>query len=252
MKRLLFIGLALCLFVQLNGQDRKSIAQKEPSKDLPGMNQSIHTAIENLPLYTQNLNGQPQEHDVNSIILDIEKNIDSMHKNRKYSDVLLMKQFDPLRHFFLTTTNKTSVASSFLYSGAPYRFCFYNDTALALHIWALKDGETYNLGKMTDGRVIKAAFTSCLLPALKAVDEFKANEIKYIGFSIYYGCKDSREGAANLPAVPYCLTLVASTADLQQYGSGLITIKGMLANAELYISNPDTPNDVRKIQINME
>ena len=105
---------------------------------------------------------------------------------------------------------------------------------------------------MTENRVIKVAFTNCLLPALKALDEFKANEIKYVGLSIYYGCKDTREGAANLPVVPYCLTFVARMEDIQQYGAGLITIKGLLANAEVYINTGDSQNDFRRIQINME
>ncbi len=248
MKQFLLVVFCVCLLFRLNAQDKKGA----PKNDLPGMNKCIQTAVENLPLYIRNLSSHSEEHDVNSIILDIEKYIDSMPKTKKYSDILLMKQFDPLRHFFLTTTNKTTVASSFLYTGTPYQFCFYNDTALALHIKALKDGDVYNLSKMKEGRIIKVALQNCLLPSLKALDEFKASEIKYVGFSIYYGCKDTREGAPNLPAVPYCITLVARLSDIQQYADGLITAKGLLANGEVYISNEAPLTDFRRIQIELE
>jgi len=205
-----------------------------------------------VPLYIQNINNNALEHDVNSIILDIEKYIDSMPKTRSYSDVLLMKEFNPLRHFFLTTTNKTAVATSFLYADKPYQFCLYNDTAKALYTYAVNDGETYNLNKMTEKKAVKSALENCLLPSLKAFDEFKDNEIKYAGLSVYYGCKDTREGAPKEPLAPYCLTLIARLTDVQQYAAGLITDKGLMANAEVYICGPDDSSMVRKIQINLE
>ena len=248
MKIFLSVMLAMWVFTVVNAQDRKVL----PKNDLPEIKKSIRTAVENLPLYIQNLNDHSKEHDVNTIILDIERYIDSMSKTKKYSDVLLMKHFDALRHFFLTTTNKTTIASSFLYTDAPYQFCMYNDTALALHIWALKDGEAYNLSKMTEKRVIKVAFENCLLPSLKALDEFKSGEIKYVAFSIYYGCKDTREGAPALAVIPYCLTFVARLADIQQFEGGLITAKGLLANAELYISLDDPAGEFRKIQVDAD
>jgi hypothetical protein len=248
MKQLLLIFTALFLLVQAHAQEKKAPAKT----DLPDIKKAIRSTIENLPLYTRNLNTHSEEHDVNSIILDIEKYIDSMPKTHKYSDVLLMKQFDALRHFFLTTTNKTTVAASFIYPDVPYRFCLYNDTALSLHIGALRDGYLYNLGIMTENRAIKKALQDCLLPSLQAFDEFEAGEIKYIGLSVYFGCKDTREGAANVPAVPYCLTLVARLADIQQYVAGLITAKGLLTNAELYISNDGTPGEFRSIQVALE
>ena len=228
----------------LHAQDRKTVSRN----DLPDMKKSIHTAVENLPLYTQNLADHAKEHDVNSIILDIEKYIDSMPRTKKYSDVLLMKNFDALRHFFLTTTNKTTVATSFLYDGAPYRFCRYDDSAVALHIAALRCGDVYNLGKMTDNRVIKTVFENCILPALKALDEFRIGELKYVALSVYYGCKDTREGA---PAgiTPYCLTFVDRLPDIQQYESGLITAKVLMASADLYLSTDVAGGEYRKIQV---
>jgi hypothetical protein len=39
--------------------------------------------------------------------------------------------------------------------------------------------------------------------------------------------------------VPYCLTLVARLSDIQQYAAGLITDKGLLANAEVSLVGGD-------------
>lgn len=250
MKKFFVFVLCTALFGTLHAQDKKATAAKESRKnDLPPIMQSVTSARESLPLFAANMSDHSQEHDVNSIILDIEKYIDSMPKNRTHSDQLLMKQFNPLRHFFLTTTNKTSVATSFLYSGTPYSFCMYNDTALALYIGAIKDGESYDLSKKTETLVTKLALQNCLLPSLKALDELKETDIKYIGLSIYYGCKDTREGAPNIPATSYCLTLIARLADVQQYIAGIITSKGLLGASELYLSGAD---EQRKVQVNIE
>ncbi len=247
MKKLILFLFIITVVAQVRAQDKKVL----PKNDLPEMKQSIHVAVADLPLYTQNFD-HLKEHDVNSIINDIESHlryIDSFPKTKKYSDVLLIKYFAPLRHFFLTTTNTTSLASSFLYTDAPYRFCMYNDTALMLHISALRDGDIYNLAKVTEQRSVKSALESCLLPSLKATDEFKTTDIKYIGLSVYYGCKDTREGAPPTGTVPYCLTYVMRLADLQQYDDGLITLKGLMATGEVYISN-ESGTDFTRIQMN--
>ena len=150
-----------------------------------------------------------------------------------------------MRHFFLTTSNRTSVAAEFLYRVAPFNFCRYKDTALALNIWAVKDGEPYNLSKMTDKRIARLALTNCLLPSLAALDEFKDNDIKYIALSVYYGAKDSREGAPHSNTAPYCLTLVARLSDIQQYTDGLITDKGLLAVADIYLADEESERQVK-------
>ncbi len=253
MNRLLLVAMFMLACSQANAQERKPLAKKEPPKnDLVDIKKCITEGQGSVELFTRNYKDNSLEHDVNSIILDIEKYIDSMHGVRLYSDQVLMKQFNPLRHFFLTTTNKTSVATSFLYSVNPYRFCMYNDTATALYISAVKDGDAYNLGKTTEKRITKFALENCLLPSLKALDEFKDNDIKYVGLSIYYGCKDAREGAPPVAITPYCLTLVARLADIQQYNAGIITAKGLLANAELYLSDADTGSDLRRVRIDVE
>ncbi len=254
MKGILLLLSGLCLIVQLNAQEKKAQPVRTPLKtDLTDLNASIRMAQADLSLCTKNsVSPHSQEHDVNSIILDIEKYIASMPKTGRAGDQYLAKLFNPMRHFFLTTTNKTTVATSFLYSGTPYRFCNHNDTAAALHFYAIKDGNTYNLGKMTEKKATRSSFENCLMPALKALDEFKEGEIKYIGLSVYYGCKDSREGAPTTQIVPYCLTLVARVADLQQYGAGLITAKGLVANAEIYLSDEEYANELRRVSLNLE
>ncbi len=207
---------------------------------LPNLQTCVHIAQQNLLLFTE---GQPN--DVNSIIKDIEQYIDSMPKNKTTADQLLAKHFAPMRHFFLTTSNRTSVAAEFLYRVAPFNFCRYKDTALALNIWAVKDGEPYNLSKMTDKRIARLALTNCLLPSLAALDEFKDNDIKYIALSVYYGAKDSREGAPHSNTAPYCLTLVARLSDIQQYTDGLITDKGLLAVADIYLADEESERQVK-------
>jgi len=225
MKKFIVMACYVLLFTAAQAQEKKRAAE---GGMLPNLQSCVHTAQQNLQLYLQ---GQPN--DVNSIVKEIEVAIDST-KTRTYSDGLRSKYFAPLRHFFLTTTNKTSVAAEFLYTGAPYAFCWYNDTALTLYIGAVKDGEQYNLNKTTEKRVAQLAMTNCLLPSLAALDEFKGTDIKYVALSVYYGCKDTREGAPKVAVVPYCLTLVARLSDVQQYAAGLITDKGLLANAEVY------------------
>ena len=122
----------------------------------------------------------------------------------------------------------------------------YNDTALTLYIGAVKDDDTYDLSKMTDKRIARKAFNRCLLPSLTAFDSLKDGDIKYVALSIYYGCKDTREGAPPVAAVPYCLTLVARLSDVQQYATGLITDKGLLSVSEIYLADVQ---DVRRITI---
>jgi hypothetical protein len=252
MKKLLLFIPILCLMIKLHAQDKKPQFIRNLNLELPDVKKTIRSVQGYVSLYTKNYSNHSEEHDVNSIILDIEKYIDSMPKKRTAGDQLLLKEFNPLRHFFLTTTNKTTVATMFLYSGTPYQFCSYNDTATILYIYAIKDGSTYNLSKTTEKKVIKTSLENCLLPSLKAMDEFKDNEIKYIALSVYFGCKDTREGAAAGVVIPYCLTLIARTADLQQYAAGLITTKGLLANSEFYLSDEDNSNELIRMQLNAE
>ena len=254
MKKLMLLLSCIWLFAgpaNSIGQERRAKETKEPAvsdsrRDLPDLKACMSIAQEHLPLFTENMADHSQERDVNSIIQEIEKYIDSLPKSKTYSDQLLVKYFTPLRHFFLTTTNRTTVATEFLYADAPYRFCRYGDTALTLYIWAVKDGDNYDLSKMTEKRIAKKTFENCLMPSLTALDEFKDNDIKYIAMSAYYGCKDTREGAPEGGVVPYCLTLVARTTDLQQYAAGLITAKGLMINAEVYVADV---NDLRKVSV---
>lgn len=254
MKGILLLLSGLCFIVQLNAQEKKAQPVRTPLiTDLTDLNTSIRMVQGDLSLYVKNVvNPHSQEHDVNSIILDIEKYIDSMPRSRGAADQYLVKLFNPMRHFFLTTTNKTTVATSFLYSGTPYRFCNYNDTAVALHFYAIKDGTTYNLGKMTEKKVVKTSFENCLMPALRAFDEFKEGAVKYIALSIYFGCKDNREGAPTGQITPYCLTLVTSIANLQPYAAGLITTKGLIANAEIFLSSEEDANELTRIHLNLD
>ncbi len=229
------LGLVVgCVLVMMGayGQEKKHAAE---GGMLPSLQSCMRTTQQNVGLYTQG-----QANDVNTIIKDIEVRIDSMPKNKTTADLLLIKHFAPLRHFFLTTTNKTSVAAEFLYTGAPYSFCMYNDTALTLYIWAVKDGDTYNLSKTTEKRIAQLATTNCLLPSLAALDEFKDSEIKYVALSVYYGCKDTREGAPAGGIAPYCLTLVVRLSDVQQYAAGLITDKGLLEKSLTPTLSPST------------
>jgi hypothetical protein len=246
--------LLICLFTvtRLPAQEKKPAAKKEVvANDLPDIKKMIAYVQENAALYVQNAKDHSKEVDVNSIILDIEKYIDSTHKVRTYSDQLLIKYFNPLRHFFLTTTNKTTVATMFLYPSTPYHFCTYGDTAVVLYVAAVKDGNTYNLNKMTENTAAKATLKNCLLPALKAMDEFTGTEPKYIAISDYYGTRDIREGGKNTLEAN-CLTLVARATELQQYAAGLITEKGLLANAELYLGSDDLPGELHRIHIAQE
>jgi hypothetical protein len=165
---------------------------------------------------------------------------------------MLAKHYAALRMFFLTTTNKTTVATSFIADGAPFRFCSYNDTATALYVGAIKDGELYDLGKMTEIAIVKSALTNCLLPAMKALDEFRNNEVQYVGLSIYYGCRDARDGAPVNGVTPFCLTLTARLSDIQQYNSGIVTAKGLLEQASLYLSSTGDYGSLRKIRVDMD
>ncbi len=248
MKQLLSLT-AIFIALQLHAQEKRTPDRSQ----LPDIKTSIRTVQGDLTFYLQNYtNLHSQEHDVNSIILNIEKYIDSIPRNKTYSDVLLMKLFNPLRHFFLTTTNKTSVATSFLYSATPYRFCNYNDTATALHIFAVRDGYTYNLAKTTERKIFRSSLENCLLPSLKALDEFKEGDIRYMALSVYYGCKDTRDGASPGQITPFCITLIARISDLQQYATGMTTAKGLITSSDLYISDDEGTAELRRVQVNIE
>jgi hypothetical protein len=249
MKQLLLLAAFTCCAVTVQAQTRQKGAL--PGQ-LPDLYKSILQTQGRAELFTQNLDNNSREKDVNFIVIEMEKLIDSIPRNKTQEQVLLIKHFDFLRNYFLTATNKTTVATGFLYDDAPYRFCLYNDTALALYIKAVKNGDLYNLSKTTEKKISGLALENCLLPSLKPFTEFKDNDIKYVALSVYFGCKDTRDGAPNIPAVPYCLTMVARLADVQQFEAGLITAKGLLANAELYLGDTGDTAFLKKIQLNLE
>ena len=235
MKNLLLLLLCAGMYTVGVAQAKKNVvARATPKNDLPSLQSCLDSAVQHVGLYTRNLPGPGNEHDVNSIVLDIERYIDSMPQKKTYSDELLLRNFAAMRHFFLTTTNKTTVATQFLYPEKPYTFCRYADTALTLYIGAIKDGDSYNLSKTTDKLIAHQALENCLLPSLAALDEVKDPDIKYVAVSIYYGCLDTRDGAPANPTVPYCITFIARLADVQQYAAGNLTEKGLMQGAVVY------------------
>ncbi len=253
MKMFLIIMAAVFASVSLSAQGKKAGIAKAPvSSTLPDLSMCILQGQEHVSLFVRNLDSNAKEKDVNSIIVDFQKYIDSLPPNRSQADALLAKHFAALRMFFLTTTNKTTVATSFLSEGPPFRFCTYSDTASVLYLGAVKDGELYNLSKMTEEKVVNSVLMNCLLPSVKALDEFRNNEVKYVALSTYYGCRDIREGAPASPVAPFCLTIVASLADIQQYNSGSFTAKGLLEHATLYLSGAGDYLNLRKIQADLE
>jgi hypothetical protein len=253
MKMLFFFVMTLLVGSPLYAVNRDSTDTKVGAGDaLPDLTTCILQGQKNVSLFVENLDSNARQKDVNSIIVAFQQYIDSLPANRSGADALLAKHYAALRMFFLTTTNKTAVATSFLAVGNPFSFCTYNDTASALYLGALKDGELYNAGKMTEQRIVRQALTNCLLPSLKALGELKNNEATYIGLSIYYGCEDVREGAPATAVTPFCLTFVARLYDIEQYNMGNVTAKGLLEQGTLYLSGAGDYLSLRTIQADME
>lgn len=239
---------ALLLSPGIQAQERRIAINRGP---LPPLTVGIRSAQQEIfALYRQHTPDQ----DVNSIVKDIEQYLDSLPKNKSQSDVLLSKQFMPMRHFFLTTANNTTVAAGFLYKDAPYRFCTLGgDTANVLYLYAVKNGDSYNRAKTTERRVARKALDNCLLPTLKALDEFKpGSDIRYVALSMYYTCKDTREGADPNWGTVYFMTIVARMDVLQQYATGIITAKGLVSSSDLYLSSSETPEEVTKVNIPLD
>jgi hypothetical protein len=253
MKIIYLIAAAVLAHMSLNAQNKSSGDPKTSTVSmLPDLEKCILKGQEKVLLFVKNLDSNAEEKDVNSIVVVFQKYIDSLPADRSKADAMLAKHYAALRMFFLTTTNKTTVATSFIADGAPFRFCSYNDTATALYVGAIKDGELYDLGKMTEIAIVKSALTNCLLPAMKALDEFRNNEVQYVGLSIYYGCRDARDGAPVNGVTPFCLTLTARLSDIQQYNSGIVTAKGLLEQASLYLSSTGDYGSLRKIRVDMD
>lgn len=253
MKTFIVIALALLPALPVAAQTKKPIKQTTTptaNADLPSLGDRILQTQADIDLFTANLDNNSRERDVNTIIKDIQRYIDSTGAPKTRADVLLHKNYTPLRSYFLTTTNKTAIATNFLYSETPYAYTTFNNE-LALYLGAVKCGELYNLAKKTEKAVVRTVLNNCLLPSLKAFSEFKDTDIKYIGLSVYYGARDSREGAI-APITPYCLTIVASLADVQEYAAGIITAKGLLAKADLYHSDAQSANVLNKVFIQVD
>jgi hypothetical protein len=246
--------LLLTTFIVISGAQaqRKPVA---PDNDgsIIDVYHSIIAIQESMSLYTENNGNHTKEHDVNSIILDIEEKLRNEGKQTlTMAGVLTANEFAPMRLFFLSTTNKTSVATSFLYADQPYHFCLFHDTTQTLHFGAIKCGDVYDLSKITEKRAAKLALQNCLLPALKPLDEFKDGKTRYMALSIYYGCKDAREGASANALTPFCMTLLARLSDIQQYNAGIITAKGLLASAELYLSDEADAHELHRLFVSIE
>ncbi len=249
MKTLIVTAVLALLTLSPYAQEKKTSPVKSTiNSTLPLLESSVLQAQASVDLFVQNLDSNAKENNVNAIILDIQAYIDSIKADKSRSDVLLLKNYAALRLFFLTPTNKTTVATAFLYPTQPYRFCIYDDS-LALYVGAVKNGVIYNLSKMTEKQAAKLALLNCLLPSLNALSDFKVTEIKYVGLSVYYGCRDTREGAPEGPLTPFCLTLVARLADIQQYAAGLITPRGLLANSDLFLSDAEDFKTLNRINL---
>lgn len=250
MKKSILMVATLLMVMHSFGQEKAHAFITTPK--LQDIRKAIIATQENTNLYKQNLASNSEEHDVNSIVKDIEQHLNTPAKTKSSEDPLLNRSFNAIRYFFLTTTNKTAVASSFLYPENPYHFCLYNDTAVVLYFAALKDGGTYNLDKMTERKAMRSVLENCLLPALKATDSLVERDCKYVALSVYYGCKDTRQGAPKDPLTPYCLTLVARLDELQQYEAGVLTEKGLLTNSVLYLSDAEGSKELNKVTINLD
>lgn len=253
MKTFIVIALALIPALPIAAQSKKANKQTitaSPNAALPSLGDRILSTQADVDLFTANLDNNSKERDVNTIIKDMQQYMDAAGAPKTRADVLLHKNYTPLRSYFLTTTNKTAVATNFLYTETPYTYTVFNNE-LALYLGAVKCGELYNLAQKTEKAVVRTVLNNCLLPSLKALSEFKDTDIKYIGLSVYYGARDSREGAT-APITPYCLTIVASLADVQEYAAGIITAKGLLAKADLYHSDAQSRNVLNKVFIQVD
>lgn len=258
MKKLIVIALALINCLPVDAQTKK-VGRAKPvsvkpaaeipvNATLPAMQDVILQTQANVGLFTANYSNNSQERDVNTIIKDIQRHLDSAGGPRSRADVLLTKNYTPLRSFYLTTTNKTTVATAFLFAEKPYSYAMHND-ALALHVGAVKSGEIYDLGMKTEKGVIRTALLNCLLPSLRAFSEFRDTDIKFVGLSVYYGCSDSREEGKSI--APYTLTLVASLADVIEYASDNMTARDLLAKGELYQANATNHNLLNRVYIDI-
>lgn len=254
MKKLIIIALAFIYHLPVDAQSQKTNKTTTTTANanvaLPDLYDWILDVQSNAGLFLANMDNNSKQRDVNNIIKDMQRYMDSTGAPKTRADVLLHKNYTPLRSYFLTTTNKTAVATNFLYADAPYSYATYKNE-LSLYIGAIKCGELYNLGRKTERTVIKTALNNCLLPSLKAMEEFKDTDVKHIGLSVYYGARDSREGAS-MSIMPYCLTLVAPLEDIQQYAVGNMTAKGLLEKGELYLSNGENYNMLTRIYIQVD
>lgn len=252
MQKVLLVLVSILLSAITNAQDKRVLATRDLPK-LDSLRKCIREVQQNVPLYISNSKDHALEIDVMTIINSTQRYLDTTAKSRESSDVLLRKHYMPLRNFFLTASNKTTISTSFLAQGSPFRFCLYNDTAVALYIAALKDGDTYSEKNMTEKKIASVVFEDCVLPPLKALQEFKDAELKYFAMSVYYGCKDFKITEPGTPSIkPYCLTFVARFADVGRYNDGYITAEELLEGAEVYISNDNSMSDFRKIQLKLE
>lgn len=251
MKNLSLLALSILVAASLYGQAKQKGAPARPAP-LADLYKAIVSVQQDARLFVRNLSDNSTEKDVNFIVVEMEQVIDSLPRTKTPEQNLLIKHFQFLRSFFLSTNNKTAVAASFLYNNAPYNFCSYHDTSTVLYLHAIKDADIYNLAKTTEKKITRIALEYCLLPSLRPFADFKDIGIRFVALSVYVGCKDTRDGAPGVAVVPYCLTLVAPIADAQQYGAGILTAKGLLANAELYLSGPDDAGSLTRIQLNID
>ena len=258
MKKLIVIIFALIGYLPLKAQTNRATAKKPASAKpaaeapanatLPAMQDVIIKTQGNATLFTANFGNNTHERDVNTIIKSVQQYIETNPAAKTRADVLLTKNYTPLRSFYLTTTNKTTVAASFLYADAPYSYAMHNG-ALALHIGAVKAGEMYDLGRKTEKGVITTALTTCLFPSLKAFSEFRDTDIRYVGLSVYYGTTDSREEGK--PLVPHTLTFIAALEDVIKYSAGDINDKELLAAGELYHADPESVAALNKVYLDL-
>lgn len=195
------------------------------------------------------------------VISDVDAYLLKVSTDEKYSEDsiahnLMKKYHNNIETVFNNLNLITDQYGQFLYFkgvSVPIKFALYGDTAKSVIIINLFIDNLYNTLKLSSKQRAAKVITAYILPSLKSIAEaFPEEEIKYYGMTCIYGSKDFSSKNSMLSNKAEFVGFIAPSKVTLKFIAGDITEDEMINAADIFISDRDMREGIKKVSIVIE